>query len=139
MCVVAAVVATHNRPELLAARALPSIAGQTRPPDFLLVVDDSEPRFRLVNAEAVEGLTLAGTQVHYLGNFRTPGAAGAWNSALSWVQRNVPEAFVAILDDDDAWEPNYLERCGKKRPTGTWTWSPPASSSTNPVLTMGDC
>ena len=114
MCVVAAVVATHNRPELLAARSLPSIAGQTRPPDFLLVVDDSEPRFRLVNAEAVEGLTLAGTQVHYLGNFRTPGAAGAWNSALSWVQRNVPEAFVAILDDDDAWEPNYLERCGEK-------------------------
>ena len=108
---IAAVIATHNRPELLAARSLPSVAGQTRPPDCLVVVDDSEPSIRPINGGTVAGLALRNTETVYLENARTPGAAGAWNTALSWVQRNNPEAFVAILDDDDAWEEPYLERC----------------------------
>jgi len=39
---IAAVVATHNRADLLAERALASVAGQSRRPDFLIVVDDSD-------------------------------------------------------------------------------------------------
>ena len=52
-----------------------------------------------------------GTKTVYLENYRTPGAAGAWNTALSWLQGTEPSSFVAILDDDDAWAPTYLESC----------------------------
>ena len=48
---IAAVVATHNRPELLANRSLASIASQTRLPDYLIVVDDSDLDARRTNAE----------------------------------------------------------------------------------------
>lgn len=46
---VAAVIATHDRPELLARRSLAWVARQTRLPDYLVVVDDSDTEFRPVN------------------------------------------------------------------------------------------
>ena len=111
MSSIAAVVATHNRPELLAGRALASIAGQTRRPDCLIVVDDSDPEFRRANAEVVSGLSISGIRKIYLENRRTPGASGAWNTALNHLHGIDPAAFVAILDDDDSWAETYLERC----------------------------
>ena len=111
MISIAAVVATHNRPELLANRALKSIARQTRPPDILLVVDDSDEKYRLANEQIVTGFRAYGTKIIYLKNFRTPGASGAWNTALAWLQGTVPLTFAALLDDDDAWAPTYLEHC----------------------------
>ena len=50
MISLAAVVATYNRTELLANRSLPSIARQTRLPDHLVVVDDSDADVRRANA-----------------------------------------------------------------------------------------
>ena len=108
---IAAVVATHNRPELLAGRALASIAGQTRRPDCLIVVDDSDPGFRRANAEVVADLSISGTRTIYLENRRALGASGAWNTALNHLHGIDPAAFVAILDDDDFWAETYLERC----------------------------
>ena len=108
---IAAVVATHNRPEFLARRSLPSIALQTRPPDYLVVVDDSDMENRPANAAIVAGLDLPATKVFYLENRRTPGASGAWNTALFHLQGVDPSVFVAVLDDDDAWAPTYLEQC----------------------------
>lgn len=108
---IAAVIATHNRADLLANRALASVAGQARPPDFLIVVDDSDARERQRNAEIVDALALPATKRVYLGNYRTPGACGAWNTALAWLLSAAPDCFIAILDDDDAWEPAYLARC----------------------------
>ena len=108
---IAAVVATHNRPELLAGRALASIAGQTRRPDYLVVVDDSDSEIRHVNAEVVSALHIPGTSKIYLESRRTPGASGAWNTALLHLHGIDPAAFVAILDDDDSWAETYLERC----------------------------
>ena len=113
MPLIAAVVATHNRPELLTGRALASVACQTRPPDLLVVVDDSAPETRHINAEIVAGFKVVGTKVIYLKNRRTPGAAGAWNSALAHLQIIAQSTFVAILDDDDFWEPGYLQQCEK--------------------------
>ena len=114
MTVIAAVVATHNRPELLAGRALTSIAEQTRRPDLLVVVDDSDAETRSVNAAIAAGFeSSAGVKTFYMENRRAPGASGAWNSALAHLQATAPEAFVAILDDDDAWAPSYLEQCEK--------------------------
>ena len=111
MSSLAAVVATYNRPGLLASRALGSIANQTRPPDILIVVDDSAADMRPRNRVVVDGLVCEGVQVIYIENRRTPGASGAWNTALHELGRIAPSAFVAILDDDDMWEPDYLERC----------------------------
>ena len=108
---IAAVVATHNRPELLANRSLPSIVRQTRPPDYLIVVDDSDTRYRQQNAETTAGVVAPRTRIMHLENRRTAGASGAWNTALAWLRSNAPDAFVAVLDDDDAWKATYLERC----------------------------
>ena len=114
MPLIAAVVATHNRPELLAGRALASIAGQTRRPDLLVVVDDSDAGTRSANAAIAAGFEPStGVKTFYMENRRAPGASGAWNTALAHLQATAPEAFVAVLDDDDAWEPPYLEQCEK--------------------------
>ena len=113
MSFIAAVVATHNRPQLLANRSLASIALQTRLPDLLVIVDDSDPKVRRTNEEIVADFRTGGTRTVYLENYRTPGAAGAWNTALSELQDVASHAFVAILDDDDYWEPDYLELCEK--------------------------
>ena len=114
MSSLAAVVATYNRPGLLASRALGSIANQIRPPDILIVVDDSAADIRPKNRTVVDEFVREDVQVIYLENQRTPGASGAWNSALRELGRIAPSAFVAILDDDDMWEPDYLERCEKE-------------------------
>ena len=108
---IAAVVATHNRPGYLANRSLASIAAQTRPPDLLVVVDDSDAGLRRTNGEITADFAIRGARVVYLENYRTPGASGAWNTALAYLQRTAPDCFVAILDDDDAWERTYLQRC----------------------------
>ena len=108
---IAAIVATHNRPHMLANRSLASIASQTRPPNLLVIVDDSDPENRRVNREIVSNFRAAGTRTIYLENRRTPGASGAWNTALSELQGIAPASFVAILDDDDAWDADYLRIC----------------------------
>ena len=108
---IAAVIATHNRPLLLANRSLPSISRQTRPPDLVVVVDDSDQKTKRINEEIVADFRSDGAKTIYLENCRTPGASGAWNTALSELQDIAPGVFVATLDDDDSWEPEYLELC----------------------------
>lgn len=107
----AVVIPTCDRPLLLANRSLPSVAAQTRPPDMVVVVDDSPWRTRRVNKEIVASWRLAGTPIAYLDNWRTSGAAGAWNTGLHHLHRTLPGAWVALLDDDDEWKPRYLESC----------------------------
>ncbi len=112
---VAALIATAHRTELLKRRALPSIERQSRPPSRMIVVDDSGGD---AAAEQTEGLVLgwrpAGVAVDFLRNRRTKGAAGAWNSGLDHLLRTCDDPgrlYVAILDDDDLWEPSHLQRC----------------------------
>ena len=111
MVFIAALIATYNRPELLAQRALRSIHLQTRPPDILIVVDDSYSDVRPMNQTVVTNFSAEYPQTLYLENARTPGACGAWNTALFELQNIDPSAFAAVLDDDDMWEPTYLQRC----------------------------
>ena len=111
MVFIAAIIATYNRPELLEQRALMSVSLQTRPPDILMVVDDSSSDVRPMNRAVVTGFSAEHPRTIYLENARTPGACGAWNTALFELQRIEPSAFAAVLDDDDMWEPTYLQRC----------------------------
>lgn len=110
---IAVVVATRDRPRLLSERALASVTSQTRSPERLIVVDDSSPDVRATNREIAEALQIPGCWVTYLENARTEGASGSWNTALDILTDIATngDLFVAILDDDDAWHPTYLERC----------------------------
>ena len=113
-----ALVATAHRTELLKHRALPSIERQSRPPSRVIVVVDSGDD---AAAERTEGLVrgwrpagIAVDAVDFLRNRRTKGAAGAWNSGLDHLLRTCddPERlYVAILDDDDRWDPDHLQQC----------------------------
>lgn len=110
----AVIVATKNRSELLATRCLPSIKNQTLSPHFLLVCDDSDAYEINSNQLIVNQVQISNCKVSYLKNYRTQGASGCWNTAIVFLLTKVdfPEhVFVAFLDDDDEWQPNYLEKC----------------------------
>lgn len=111
---VAVIIATCNRFDLLSERSLPSVAAQTRSPDILVVVDDSAPGARPANAKLVGSLALPGCEVSYLQNVRTAGASGTWNTGLDYLVAKGSDpsnVFVAVLDDDDSWRPEYLTSC----------------------------
>ena len=112
---VAVLVATDVRPGLLGRRALPSIASQSLLPSRVVVVDDSTDDAAAVRTErAVRDWRPAGVAAEFLRNRRTKGASGAWNSGLDHLLRTCGDPrrlHIAILDDDDRWDPRHLERC----------------------------
>ena len=113
---VAVLIATCDRPGLLAQRSLSSVQRQTRRPNFLVVVDDSDPTLRPDNRNIVNDLRLGGARIVYIANTRTRGASGAWNTGLEWLRRHAGDPrnlFVAVLDDDDEWEPDHLALCAQ--------------------------
>lgn len=89
---VCAVVVTHRRPDEL-AKSLDALAGQTRVPDHLIVVDnDADDRVR----ELVAGQPLPST---YLGSRRNLGGAGGF--ALGMLHALAAGADWVWLADDD--------------------------------------
>lgn len=120
---VVALVASRGQRELLLSRAVPSILRQTRLPDRLIVVVDQTKEElpeeeRKILARKIQELGDSPISVTVLRNARTPRrAAGAWNTGLDQLHRDArlvarPElCFVAILDDDDEWEPEHIELC----------------------------
>jgi len=107
-----ALVATRSRPSLLLHRALASIAAQHRRPERIVIVDDSRTEAeQALTAEAVKRWRSCGNDAELLQNRRTPGASGSWNTGLDHLLRTVEDprhVYVAILDDDDEWTPDYL-------------------------------
>ena len=111
---VAVLVATADRPTLLTSRALPSITEQSRPPDRVVVVDDSTVDAAERTERLIRDWCPPGVDVKFLRNRRTKGAAGAWNSGIDQLLRTGDDPdrlHVAILDDDDRWDPRHLEAC----------------------------
>ena len=109
----AVLVATADRPALLRRRALPSIASQHRLPTRVVVVVDSGHDAGARSERAVRDWRPTGIAVDSLRNRRTKGASGAWNSGLDHLLRTCGDpwqVYVAILDDDDRWDPRHLER-----------------------------
>jgi glycosyltransferase involved in cell wall biosynthesis len=106
---VAVLIATNDRMELLTERSLPSVMQQTHTPPVVVVVNDGprltrNDRIRLCSIGASTGV-----EVVVMPNARTPGAGGAWNTGLEWLSGRRTGGFVAILDDDDAWDPEHIE------------------------------
>lgn len=120
---VAALVATHGRIDLLRQRSIPSILAQSRLPDRLvIVVDQSKDELSdsaLTDlAETLQADCGGRIPVTVLRNRRTlQRASGAWNTGIDQLHRDglimrQPDLwFVAILDDDDAWEPDHIDAC----------------------------
>ena len=105
----AVVIATRDRWSLL-KRALLSVAAQHRAPDRLVLVIDGDPSPETVSRDTLLPDDTA-VALELLANRRTPGAAGAWNTALDHLARtesSPDDVVVSFLDDDDWWEPDHL-------------------------------
>ena len=112
---VAVIIATKNRPNLLKQRAINSVLNQTISPSYIIVVDDSPEQIQCQNRMIVESIPSTNSHIQYLLNQRTVGASGAWNTAIEYLsnkeKQDFGSLFLAFLDDDDEWHPNYLENC----------------------------
>ena len=108
-------IATCDRHEMLKERSIPSVLAQTLRPHYIVVVDDScDEDERLKNENYIRSLQIEGVNIDYLSNCRTKGACGAWNTGIFYIADNcisVESTFLAILDDDDEWAPEYISRC----------------------------
>lgn len=105
-CSIAALVATSGRQDLLRTVSLPSIRVQGQPPTMVILITDG---FTVTPEERREfEALLGGIKLEVLTNQRAAGAAGAWNTGLAHLLCLGFAGFVAILDDDDAWDANHL-------------------------------
>ncbi len=88
---VTVIIPTRDRPALL-ARALASVRAQTRCPEQVIVVNNGHDSIQIDGVEVVD--VPAGVGACIARNVGAARARGEW---------------LAFLDDDDRWEPEYLE------------------------------
>lgn len=104
--VVTVVVPTYRRPDLL-ERALETVASQSFRDWELVIVDDNGATSQVQMAtEEVVGRFHDDARVVYVVHEHNRGGGAARNTGIARARG----AFVAFLDDDDAWEPQKLER-----------------------------
>jgi len=103
--------ATRNRPRLLAERWRPSLLEQSRPPDRVLVVDDSDARSFDANSRVIDPLPAHGVSVEIVRNEPTVGLAASWNRGIHRLVDLYGDCWLATLDDDDRWLPAHLCTC----------------------------
>ena len=110
--VITALIASRPRVESLLEVALPSVLGQIRRPDRLVIVSDR----RSFSKKEEETLLNAagGCPLQVLSNRFSQGAAGSWNTGLQWLTHRGTTGYVAILDDDDEWDPEHIAECEMK-------------------------
>ena len=113
MChpVIAVLIATYNRPLLLQTRSLPSVKFQELSPSMVILVDDSDESLQEINQSIFSALIPSVYRPIYLKNSQSKGNAGAWNTGLEWIGQQDKNAWIAILDDDDAWTSQHLNNC----------------------------
>lgn len=102
-------IASIPRFESLITVSLPSVIAQTYQPNKIVLVTD---KLALTEQElAAVKVVVAPFHITVLVNQRAQGAAGAWNTGLTYIDQHFEDCYVAILDDDDYWHPNHLEKC----------------------------
>jgi glycosyltransferase involved in cell wall biosynthesis len=93
---ISVVIPTCDRPEKLFS-AVSSVLAQTRPADEIIVVDNGRAP---VAADTLRGACTV---------LRLPPRVGASRARNAGAERARGD-YLAFLDDDDRWEPDYLER-----------------------------
>lgn len=111
-------IATRPRLNALLSVSLPSIAAQYRPPNSLIIVSDKVPLTQKEQAQ-LKGV-VPKLDVIFLANLRRAGVANTWNTGLAFIQERWPDAYVAILDDDDTWDSEHLEACYHAAQINDW-------------------
>lgn len=99
---------------MLQSRALASVARQLRAPEYLVVIEDTLDPHRPSTRRAIHRRDFARTKLIVSRNVRSPGVSGAWNTGLARLAEIVPDPaaiYVAILDDDDAYDVGHLAAC----------------------------
>jgi glycosyltransferase involved in cell wall biosynthesis len=101
---ISCVIPTHGRPDYL-VEAITSVLGQTVPVREIVVVSDDR------NGEsksAVEAIAReSGIPIRFVENYEGGGGASSSRNAGARVAGG---SLLAFLDDDDLWEPQYVER-----------------------------
>jgi glycosyltransferase involved in cell wall biosynthesis len=99
----ACIIPTHGRPGHL-SRSLDSALQQTLAPAEVIVVDDLDdgPTAAIVQVSALR----TEVPLRRIVNRTNPGASGSRNAGAAASSAD----FIAFLDDDDAWRPEYLAR-----------------------------
>lgn len=93
---IAVVIPTHNRRDFL-LEAVDCVLQQTRPADEIVVVDNGETPL----ADGWPGERVTVHRIH-----ANAGAARARNEGAKLARSD----FIALLDDDDLWEADYLRK-----------------------------
>lgn len=111
-------IATLPTRETLLRVAIPSIAKQARQLNALVIVTDNFS----MSASVVKALRrqLPRTDVHFLSNAKAGGVANTWNTGIEYIAAHWPEAYIAILDDDDQWDPEHLSLCEEETRRAGW-------------------
>lgn len=115
MAYIIGIIATKNRNELLKI-ALNSALNQSRKLDELIVVSDSDGDCFNKDQTLCEGKCI------FLKDRYTRNYAGNLNTAIDSIvlrhlihnEENHEDIYIAFLDDDDSWKPNYIESCCSK-------------------------
>ena len=106
------VIPTKDRPTKL-ARAISSVYAQSILPHLLIVVGEKDSDLEAVRRD---GDPSGGKKVPqaFLVNRRARNLSGSVNTAFTHLleQDFEPQlTYVSLLDDDDEWEPKYLQKC----------------------------
>ncbi|GEM_PF-2147317 len=102
MARIAVIVLAYDRPQLL-TEALQSVARQTRAPSEVIVIDDCSPQ-PLEPAVSIP----AAFPLRFVRQATNQGPACAARRGLE----ETDAEMIAFLNDDDLWEPGFLERLG---------------------------
>lgn len=94
---------TKNRP-LLLDRAIKSVMGQSFD-DFLMVIVNDGGDEEQIKALAAANSEIIKGRLKIISNKESQGMQAAANTALN----NTDSEYIALLDDDDTWEPEFLE------------------------------
>ena len=104
---ISVIITTRNRPELL-KRAIKSVITQVYKAYEIIVINDSDKKNYLKTKTVIEEFV----NILSIKEFKAPLANNpccSWNEGGKIAQGD----FLAFLDDDDEWLPNYLLECVK--------------------------
>lgn len=110
------IIATKNRINFL-NKAIKSVKEQTRKSDYIIVASDS----KLKNYQIEKQLCIE-NKIILLRNKNSKNYGGNLNTAIDFVIKelvlknnlNIDNILISFLDDDDTWNPKYLELCEKQ-------------------------